>query len=66
MLVDVGCGSGAWAIEVAKAFPSTKVFGIDISPVQPNTAPDNCKFIVADLNDGLEFNNGSMDLVQGR
>ena len=64
--MDVGCGSGAWVIEVAETFPSAMVFGVDISPVQPTLVPDNCEFHINDLNDGLKFDDGSMDLVQGR
>jgi ubiquinone/menaquinone biosynthesis C-methylase UbiE len=64
--VDVGCGSGAWAIEVAEQFPGAKVVGMDLSPIQPIDVPQNCEFVVGDLNEGLEFDSGSMDLVQGR
>ena len=66
MVVDVGCGSGAWAIQVAGAYPSARVWGVDISPVQPMIVPHNCEFIVHNLNAGLGFDNGSVDLVQGR
>ena len=64
--MDVGCGSGAWAIEVADDFPTANVIGIDLSPIQPADVPQNCEFIVADLNQGLNFDDDSMDLVQGR
>jgi ubiquinone/menaquinone biosynthesis C-methylase UbiE len=64
--VDVGCGSGAWAIEVADEFPTANVIGIDLSPIQPTDVPQNCEFIVADLNQGLNFDDDSLDLVQGR
>jgi ubiquinone/menaquinone biosynthesis C-methylase UbiE len=65
--VDVGCGcSGAWTIEVAEEFPAANVIGIDLSPVQANFIPKNCKFIVGDLTQGLVFDDGSMDLVHSR
>lgn len=64
--VDVGCGSGAWVVEVAKEYPSATAFGLDLSPVVRADASANCKFQVGDLNDGLPFDDGSMDLVQGR
>ncbi|KOS42301.1 hypothetical protein ACN38_g6803 [Penicillium nordicum] len=30
--LDLGCGSGIWALEFAKAYPSCQVLGIDINP----------------------------------
>lgn len=30
-VLDIGCGSGNWAIEVARTYPELTVFGIDIS-----------------------------------
>jgi ubiquinone/menaquinone biosynthesis C-methylase UbiE len=65
--VDLGAGSGAWAIEVAEQFPSAEVRGVDISPIQPTDVPYNCDFILADLNEDLNFaDTGSLDLVHSR
>jgi ubiquinone/menaquinone biosynthesis C-methylase UbiE len=65
--VDLGAGSGAWAIEVAEQFPSAHVRGVDISPIQPTDVPYNCDFILADLNEDLNFaDTGSLDLVHSR
>jgi len=64
--LDVGTGSGAWCIEVADQFPKAHVVGIDLSPIQATTIPLNCEFIVSDLNEGLGFDDGSLDLVQSR
>lgn len=64
--VDIGCGSGAWCVEVAERYPSAIVVGMDLSPIQPTLVPENCEFIVADLNQGLDFYDGSQDLVQSR
>jgi metalloendopeptidase OMA1, mitochondrial len=65
-ILDVGCGSGHWCIEVANQFPSAAVKGIDLSPIQPELVPLNVDFIVADLNEGLYFDEGSHDLVHSR
>ena len=64
--MDVGCGSGQWVVEVAEQYPMTAVLGVDISPVQPFSAPENCKFFLGNLSEGLDFNDGTMDLVQSR
>ena len=64
--MDVGTGSGRWVIEVADQLSTARVCGIDISPVQPIDVPVNAEFIVMDLTDGLDFSDGSTDLVHSR
>ena len=34
-ILDLGTGTGLWAIEMADKFPKAKVIGTDLSPVQP-------------------------------
>lgn len=35
-VLDVGTGTGIWAMDVADSHPGTHVTGIDLSPVQPH------------------------------
>ena len=66
-IIDLGTGSGLWPIEVATRYPDCAVTGVDLSPVNPlYEIPDNCDFIVADVNDGLTWPDGSLDLVHSR
>lgn len=44
--LDVGTGTGKWAIEFADAHPQVQVVGTDLSPIQPIWMPPNCQFIV--------------------
>jgi len=39
--MDVGTGTGIWAIDMADRFPNAQVKGIDLSPIQPNWVPPN-------------------------
>ena len=64
--MDVGTGTGRWAVEVAEKYETALVYGIDISPVQTEAVPLNAQFILMDLTEGLKFDDGSTDLVQSR
>ena len=55
----------AWAIELATAYPETKVLGTDLSPIQPELAPENVTFIVDDANKEWSFNE-RFDLIHTR
>ncbi|KAK3368918.1 S-adenosyl-L-methionine-dependent methyltransferase [Lasiosphaeria ovina] len=50
-IIDLGTGFGDWAIEVGEKFPSAKVIGVDLSPIQPLWLPPNVEFIVDDIED---------------
>ena len=64
--MDVGTGSGKWVSEVAWEYPEAKVIGIDLSPIQPGYVYQNMEYIVMDLTQGLDFDDGSTDLVHSR
>jgi methylase of polypeptide subunit release factors len=34
-ILDLGTGSGLWAMDAADEYPSAEVIGTDLSPVQP-------------------------------
>jgi len=50
-IVDLGTGVGFWACDVAEHYPSARVIGTDISPIQPHWTPPNVEFRVEDLED---------------
>lgn len=46
--LDIGCGTGCWAIDFADAHPGCEVLGTDLSPIQPSKVPPNCSFMIDD------------------
>ncbi|KAH7119328.1 S-adenosyl-L-methionine-dependent methyltransferase [Dactylonectria macrodidyma] len=47
-VLDVGTGTGIWAIDFADEHPSARVIGTDISPIQPTWVPPNLEFQIDD------------------
>ncbi|KAK3938617.1 S-adenosyl-L-methionine-dependent methyltransferase [Diplogelasinospora grovesii] len=54
-VLDLGTGTGIWAIEFATQHPSADVLGTDLSPIQPEYVPPNCHFEVDDAEDDWVF-----------
>jgi SAM-dependent methyltransferase len=66
-ILDVGTGTGIWAIEMGERFPTAIVIGTDLSPIQPNWVPSNVKFYVDDAEaDWPTSHSEKYDLVHGR
>ena len=55
-VLDVGTGTGIWAIEFAQEHPGATVLGTDLSPVQPTFVPPNCSFEIDDVESDWTFN----------
>ncbi|KAH7040752.1 S-adenosyl-L-methionine-dependent methyltransferase [Microdochium trichocladiopsis] len=64
-VLDVGTGTGNWAIEFANLHPKVKVIGTDLSPIQPDWVPSNCEFFVDDAAMEWAFHE-RFDYVHGR
>ncbi|PSR99123.1 S-adenosyl-L-methionine-dependent methyltransferase [Coniella lustricola] len=55
-VLDIGTGTGIWAIEFAKRYPKSTVVGTDISLIQPTySLPMNCSFEREDAEDEWMF-----------
>ncbi|KAF3017814.1 hypothetical protein E8E14_010496 [Neopestalotiopsis sp. 37M] len=64
-ILDLGTGTGIWAIEAGDKYPSAEVTGIDLSPIQPLWVPPNVKFLVDDVEDTW-LNGDNIDFVHLR
>jgi ubiquinone/menaquinone biosynthesis C-methylase UbiE len=70
-VLDVGCGTGRWPIEIAEAFPQVEVFGIDLEESKDITGgsptlPTNYHFQLANVLKGLPFPDETFDFVHQR
>nr|BBH92376.1 hypothetical protein KTA_05750 [Thermogemmatispora argillosa] len=73
-LLDLACGPGGWATEVAFQYPSVEVIGVDISPSIVEYANaharsrglTNVHFQVMNVMQPLAFPDASFDLINGR
>ncbi|PVG02071.1 S-adenosyl-L-methionine-dependent methyltransferase [Serendipita vermifera] len=67
-ILDLGCGTGVWAVEMAKQFPWAEVVGVDLAPcpIATENLPPNCRFEVDDINLGLSHFEGHFDVIHLR
>jgi SAM-dependent methyltransferase len=70
-VLDVGCGTGRWAIEVARQFPLATVVGVDIvAPARPFTdqepTPPNFAFHRGNVLQGLALPEAGCEYVHMR
>ncbi|PKS05134.1 hypothetical protein jhhlp_008501 [Lomentospora prolificans] len=64
--IDIGTGTGIWAIDFADDFPEAEVIGTDISPIQPGWVPPNLKFEIEDCTQPWTFEPASFDFIHMR
>ncbi|KAJ4176425.1 hypothetical protein NW759_017535 [Fusarium solani] len=64
-VLDLGTGTGIWAMDFADEYPSADVRGTDLSPIQPKWTPPNCSFEVDDFEADWLYRR-PFDFVHGR
>jgi SAM-dependent methyltransferase len=73
-ILDIGCGPGGWALEIAFGHPEIEVVGFDISQAMIDYARararvqrlTNASFMVMDARNPFDFSDDSFDLVNAR
>ncbi|KAI8979010.1 S-adenosyl-L-methionine-dependent methyltransferase [Pilobolus umbonatus] len=67
MVLDVGCGSGSWLMDMATEFPSAQFIGIDQASLFPtDIRPPNVEFKKVNILNGLPYEDNTFDVVQMR
>ncbi|RUP48898.1 S-adenosyl-L-methionine-dependent methyltransferase [Jimgerdemannia flammicorona] len=65
-VLDMGCGSGRWVLDMAVDYPNSTFTGIDMAevfPVDPDDIPPNARFMIANTLKGLPFPDETFDYV---
>lgn len=66
-VLDIGTGTGIWAVDFADMHPGAEVIGTDLSPIQPTWVPPNLQFLVDDAEDTWLFHrNQPFDFIHAR
>lgn len=65
-ILDLGTGTGIWAIDMADKYPSATVLGVDLAPVQSSWVPSNCHFEVDDIEDTWLYQKDHFDYIHAR
>ncbi|KAL6864006.1 S-adenosyl-L-methionine-dependent methyltransferase [Trichoderma novae-zelandiae] len=65
-ILDVGTGTGIWAIDMGDEYPGAEITGIDLSPIQPQWVPPNVRFMVDDAEADWVIPPNSLDYIHIR
>ncbi|GCE45810.1 ubiquinone/menaquinone biosynthesis C-methylase UbiE [Thermosporothrix hazakensis] len=73
-VLDIACGPGEWALEVARRYPHCHVIGVDISSIMiayanmcvQDEGLQHVEFYQKDVRPGLDYPDASFDVVHAR
>ncbi|KAJ9319263.1 hypothetical protein DTO271D3_32 [Paecilomyces variotii] len=65
-VLDLGTGTGLWAIDFGDNFPQAEIIGNDLSPMQPEHVPPKVTFIIDDFEDEWVYEGRQFDFIHAR
>ncbi|KAG7403604.1 putative methyltransferase tdiE [Fusarium oxysporum f. sp. rapae] len=54
-VLDLGTGTGIWAIDFGDEHPEADITGVDLSPIQPSFVPPNVRFLIDDIDEEWDY-----------
>jgi hypothetical protein len=48
-VLDIGTGTGEWAVDMGDLYPNAEIIGVDLSPIQTAWVPLNVRFEIANV-----------------
>ncbi|KAK1973060.1 methyltransferase domain-containing protein [Colletotrichum sublineola] len=64
-VLDVGTGTGIWALDFGDEYPEAEVYGIDLSATLPGYVPSNVRFEIDDVEEDWTWS-GPFDYIHSR
>ncbi|KAF8459795.1 S-adenosyl-L-methionine-dependent methyltransferase [Kalaharituber pfeilii] len=64
-ILDLGTGTGIWAIDMADQYPDAQIIANDLSPIQPKNVPPNLTFEIDDCESLWPYSR-PFDLIHAR
>ncbi|CAE7208265.1 hypothetical protein PTNB85_09282 [Pyrenophora teres f. teres] len=65
-ILDLGTGTGIWAMDMADKYPLANILGVDIAATQPAFVPPNCTFEIDDIEEDWPYRPDHFDFIHGR
>jgi len=65
-ILDLGTGTGIWAVELGDMYPDAEVLGTDLSPIQPQWVPPNVRFEIDDCEDTWAYGDQKFSYIHTR
>ncbi|KAF7376374.1 Methyltransferase str2 [Mycena sanguinolenta] len=65
-ILDIGAGSGAWAIRAAQQYPEADVLAVDMNPLPARPLPSNVHYQQVNVLEPFPFPAGSFDVIHMR
>lgn len=67
IILDVGSGTGIWAVEMSNVFPQAQIIGVDVALTSlPRPLPTSCLFALGNVLQGLPFPDGQFTFTHQR
>ncbi|KAL8945477.1 MAG: hypothetical protein Q9211_000015 [Gyalolechia sp. 1 TL-2023] len=66
-VLDLGCGTGLWCMDMATSYPDAEIWGMDLANIQPEQILPNIRFRVPrDYESPWNLGEDSFDLIHLR